>query len=278
MIHDVMHRHAELGAALVVVLGFWDLLGTVFSWLAGHIADVATAIAGAIAAVWQTLLPIFRDVWKVVRPIWTTVLRPFWDKVSGWFQALKSWWTEWAKPVTDLFKHIAAFERAIYNATIGPILDTISNLQKLLTVLHLSHTALGAAVDRVLTHAEGTINIVYQTLSMPVNQIIQVIEGYILDVNGFLSADLLVGSVARNFTRIWSAWWTVALPAISPEGKRLLESLRALPPLHQERATFRQAILDRAGPTFELGTEGRALFRIILEVQEPEPPHWDPLR
>jgi hypothetical protein len=241
---------------------------TIVSWIAGAIVDVAAATWAAFIYIWQALKPFFVDVWHVVRPIWDSVLKPFWGKLKGWFTQLKTWWDRWAKPVKDFLSKVEAFERTIYDATFGPIFDTISNLQKLLVLLHLSHTALGQALHDAFQQVDTWVTTVYNVVTQPINSVIAKIDGYILDIDGFLSAPLLAVSITNHFRTIWSEWWIKALPQVSADAQQVLEAAK----LHQTVADHRKIFKLGAVPESPLAPaydHGRAVLMAIANFEEP---------
>jgi hypothetical protein len=251
-----------------VLFDWGAAVAAVLSWIVGHVADVASAVWAALKATWGVVQPIFKHVWGALQPIWNDVLKPFWGKLQTWFGQLKTWWNRWAKPVTDFLSHVEKFERTIYAATFGPILDTISNLQKLLVVLHLSHTALGQALANALQHIDQTVTTVYTTITDPINQVIFKIDGYILDLDGFLSAPLLAISISNHFKAVWSAWWIRALPQVSDEAKRVLEAAKLHQAVADHRTRFKLAD-DRSSPWAPAFEHGKAILELVANAQEP---------
>jgi len=255
----------ELLLVLSVFDAIWEGLKAAFNF----IGDVAASVSTAIAAVWRIVQPIFADVWKAVRPLWDAVLKPFWSTLKGWLSALRQWWQEFSKPIVDAFKTIHQFERLIYDATLGPILDTISDIQKLITLSGLAHTQIGGLVVNWLAGASGTLQDVYNTIVEPVNEIIRKIEDYILDINGFLNADLLLTSIFRDFDRIWGVWWTKTLPALSAEGRAALQHFQQPHTIKDHAADVKSYLVDGGGPLQDAIRPAKLVFTAVLAGDDP---------
>jgi len=249
----------------------WSFLGTVFSAIGTALISVASSVGAAMIAVWHFIEPIFLDVWGALKPIWSDVLKPFFSTVGNWFTQIKSWWDSWAGPITKLFSTISKVEHAIYDATFGPLLDTISNIQKLLTVTQLSHTAIGGEISGALNTVQTQLQTIYQTVTTPINQIINTVERYMLDVNGLLSAPLLVGSIIKNFDTIWSVWWTKSLPALSAAGQQAFRAVHLHPAFAEHKANLEQLLTLGGGPFSDAATFGQSVFSSVIGTGEPPP-------
>jgi hypothetical protein len=254
------------------VLGIWELFASFGEWLWSMLTSIAAAVASALAAVWAAILPILVDIWHVFRSIWTDVLVPFWRKFEGWLAAARSWFSGWIAPLKSFLDGVYRFERAIYMATLGPILDTISHIQRLLTVLHLSHTALGETINNTFQSIENNLQNVWNTVTYPINQIIQTLQGYILDIDNLLKVDLLVNSVAKSFTGIWRVWWNYSLPALTPAASKLIAPFRTQASVRDHRQAVTQYLATKGGPLADALDGADDIFAAVLDGQDPRIP------
>ncbi len=266
-----LHPTADLVRSLppLQVAGWIALVGAAISWVAGALADAAIAVWSALVAVWAFLKPILWDVWHAVKPIWSDVLKPFWTHVQAWFSQLRKWWTQFSKPVLDTLEKIHKIEQAIYAATFQPIIETISNLEKLLVLLHLQHTELGKALYDALAQVDHSLTDVWQQISAPINAIISKIEGFILDVNGLLQADLLLNSVFKNIGGIWNIWWTAALPRLSEEGRQALTVWGKQLAVAEHHAAVALFLKSQEGPLAEDVRGAVDAFNATRKKQDP---------
>ena len=256
-------------AAGVVVFDIISAIVTGLEWLFGQIVDIATTIASVLVLVWNAISPIFSHVWGALKGVWSSVLRPFFGKVEKWFTQLRAWWDRWAKPVTNLLQKIIKYERLIYDATIGPILATISTLQKLLVLLHLDRTKIGAKLAKALGTAYNDLNGIWQLLTQKLNEVINAIQRVILNVDGLLRVDLMVKSVYQSFKSRWSVWGYKTLRQLSPQGRELLEAFRLQPTIAEHRQAFISTTSGAGGPWDDAIAHGREIFDIVVKGDTP---------
>jgi len=269
ILHPTPAPHA-LTPLIVAGCGEFILAGA--EWIFGALVQIGSSIGSAFQAFFSALAPLFEDIWGAIAPIWYDVLKPFLVTMQQWLVQLYDWWKTWSQWVSKVISAIAKVERAIYVATFGPVLDTISELQKIITLLHLNSTALGQAVDKALGEVEQHLNAVYQALVGPINKITSIIDGYILDANFLLSHDLLIGSFAAHFVDIWKTWWTQSLPALTAAGQKALTTFGQVRHLADSRSDLSAFATYGGGPLQPMATASAKVFADVLAGQDPPPP------
>jgi len=261
---------------VLVVAGCAEFIVAGAEWLFGELVNIGTSIVSALSAVFTVLSPILRAIWGAISPIWSDVLKPFLSTMGDWLSQLYDWWTTWSAWVSRVIGVVTQLERAFYIATFGPVLDTISELQKIITLLHLNSTALGQAVDKALGEVELKLNALYQTLVQPINKLTSVVDGYILDANFLLSHDLLIGSFAAHFVDIWKTWWNQSLPALTAEGQRALAVFKQARHVSDSRADVSAFLNYGGGPLQPIAGASATTFQKVLSGQDPPAPQPPP--
>jgi len=259
---------AEL-LALLVCLGFFDFLWQGIQWLGSTLFDIGSSVATALAAVWKVIRPIFDDVWSAIRPIWDDVLKPFFLKLEAWFQVARKWFTIVTRPILNVLNAIKKLERAFYMATFGPILDTLKHLQTLITLLHLTHTGLGQALNNALTQVEVTLQSIYNQITEPINNIINVLESVILDVDGLLKKTIFTATFARDIGSVWRIWWAYSLPGLTSAGKAAFEKAAQLKTAAEWRTAFVARVTQNGSDLDDAGQWGLEVWDAVNRGEDP---------
>jgi hypothetical protein len=271
---QVTHHTGELlttwrALELVVVAGCLELIAQGAIWLFGTLVDVGVSVASSLAAVYAVLQPMFAYIWFSLRAIWGNVLAPFFSKVEGWLSVARDWFTKITGPILKVLEAVKQFERAVYLATFGPIIDTISHIQQLLTLLHLTHTALGQALYNALSRIETTIQNVYNEITAPINDIINTIENAIFSVDHLLRKKLFLHTFARDIGDIWRYWWHYNIPALTDRGATVLDRARKLKGVLEWKREVAAAVAGEDSAFMESTDYGRKVFDAINAGQDP---------
>jgi len=246
----------------------WAIVGSILGFLVDTAVSIAEAVWAALGAVWAVVSPIFQPLVSGAEALWNDVLVPLWNTIRGWFTALKGWFDSWAGPLKTWLGKIYCVEKDLYKAFFKPFLDTISRLRNVLQLSGLSHTAIGEAIEGVLDRVYVDVNTVYQSVTNPVNQIINTVENYILQADGLINQFLLLNSVFASIGAIWDTWWNVGIHTLTDDAKQHLQDLGKWP---QPRAAHDQltTYLETGGGDLEPGiTAGLTLLAATMDLQD----------
>jgi len=246
----------------------WGIVGAILGFLVDTAVSIAEAVWAALGAVWAVVSPIFQPLVSGAEALWNDVLVPLWNTIRGWFMALKGWFDSWAGPLKTWLGKIYKVEQDLYKAFFRPVLDTISRLRQVLQLSGLSHTALGEAIEGVLSQVYVDVNNVYQSVVSPVNQLVNTIENYILQADGLINQVLLLNSVFQSFGAIWDTWWNVGIHTLTADAEQHLKDLAKWP---QPRAAHEQltTYLETGGGELEPNiTAGLTQLTAMLALED----------
>ena len=246
----------------------WGVVGAILGFLVDTAVSIAEAVWAAMGAVWAVVSPIFSPLVSGAEALWNDVLVPLWNTIRGWFTALKGWFDSWAGPLKTWLGKIYQVERDLYKGFFRPVLDTISRLRQVLQLSGLSHTALGKAIEGVLDQVYVDVNTVYQSITGPVNSIINTIENYILQADGLINQVLLLNSVFQSIGAIWDTWWNVGIHTLTDDAKQHLTDLAKWPQprvAHEQLTTY----LETGGGELEPNiTAGLTQLTAMLALED----------
>lgn len=212
--------------AIGIITGIADVLG----WLFGQVASIAAAVAAALSAVWAVLGPILIAIWHALSFAWSGLIQPAWTFVKSWGERIWQLYTDHVKPIIDKVEGVVKTIRKTYQKLVAPLRDTLSVLEQFLHLTHLTNTAVGRWLDGELKGIDSKIGQVWSELMKPINQILHLLDTYILDAKGILQAPLLLESTAAYMGFIAQQWWEAGLGTITTDWKAYLAGKAAQQP------------------------------------------------
>jgi len=134
------------------------------------------------------------------------ILKPLYVNAKRFYLWFRKFYVKYVDRVLEWIERFNRFVRRIYTATIGPIIDLLSGIRRLIVVLHLQNTRVGQALDRYLLALQDRF-------IRPILAIFETLGRWGLLLNSIFTNDLLM-QPERAFTQavrdgkmLATVWW-----------------------------------------------------------------------
>jgi len=234
-----------------------------FEILGGFLTDMINAALAAIVAVVNVLIGLVEAIVGFLKQLWTTILKPLFEKLEKLFARLHRIYNRIIKPILDQIERQRRAIRRIYEIYFRPVLDMLQAMRAFLAVTHLNNTALGRALDKRLAHLEAKV-------AAPITAALKAINDQARWINIILAPDLLfqdvthLRSIVKSMGHIADAFYNLSRVRALPARDLVLGSVLPLPTTLENRRAFHQLLTSDTGPLAETYARDKTSFRQIL--------------
>ena len=173
-----------------------------FTALQTEVCGIGQALAFSDSFVGSWLSSIHSFLSK----IWEWMLQHFLWRLIYWAEVAERWIKYYASIFYHIVRDVVILIQWYFKQFFGPILQLISVIRKILTILKLFHVGFAIRLDSYLAQIQRDITQAFQKVVGTINHLASYIDLMLLP-SGLFNSNILLGSLARDCQSLFAIQW-----------------------------------------------------------------------